>query len=74
MYPITISQQEVEMFLFINLFGLEESSLYSLVISIEFYVNWKDQRSEKDLPSITDGPDKSVLGTIQKQWFKQGTL
>lgn len=71
MYPIILSQLEVEMFLFINLFGLAESSLSSLVF-FGFSLKFLDQRSEKDLPSNTDGPDKSVLGTAQKTWFKQG--
>jgi phosphodiesterase/alkaline phosphatase D-like protein len=33
-----------------------------------------DMRSERDVNTMPDGPDKSILGSVQEQWLEQGLL
>lgn len=33
-----------------------------------------DLRSERDPPSVPEGPDRTMLGTVQKEWFKAELL
>jgi hypothetical protein len=33
-----------------------------------------DMRSERDVNTTPDGPDKSILGSVQEQWLEQGML